>query len=536
MKKTFVAAACILLAVTSCQQQKTTTLERTFERYAPVSINPTDAELASFSEHQKEMIDIYKIAGSIADSIYWDQYLGKDLRSRIFSLPEGTEKDYAMINYGPWDRIDGSAFISGFGEKPAGANFYPADMTDGEFQSLGDSLKYSPYTMITRDSEGKLKTVWFHDAFSKQIDRLENSLKTAVSISHNASTKDYLLKKIDALRSDNYYESDLAWVNMTDNTVDLIIGPDECTDDALYGLKNSYEAYVIMKDDAHTEHIRKGIQSLDELQSMLPTKDEYKNSFNPGNESNIYVGNAIYYGGRANAGIKVIALNLPFSPKVQAEKGTKTILMYNLISEKYNKILSPAASIIIDVDQRGYVDNEAFLWNIVFREVSHGLGVKETVNGKGSVTKALGNTAETIEEAKGSVLGAWLACQMHKEHRLSLLTSRENPLTTYLANLVRSCRFGNEESLGRSNVLIYNYLKEKGAYVRNPSNVSVIDFDKMEDAMKELSGKLLEIQATGDHDAAQALIDGYSTIGDDLKAAFGDLRLENIPIDIRFVK
>ena len=528
IKKLFImlSAAAVIVACNPTHKSK---VSKDIQEYAVVKIATPD--LSDISDNGKEVLNLYKFAADQVDEIYWKQYFGD--KSLMENLPNADQKEYAMINYGPWDRINAQPFVEGYGPRPAGVNFYPADMTDAEFQAFDDPDKNSPYTLIRRNEDGSLKTVWYHDEYSENIEKIAVRLAAAADITIKPSVKNYLLKKIEALRTDNYYESDLAWLDMDDSKMDLVIGPNQTDDDQLYGKKTSYEAFVLLKDLDRTELLKKYVGMLPELQQSLPCPAEYK-TFEPGLSSNIFCCDALYYAGQANAGVKVIAINLPYDPKVQAEKGTRTILLRNVLMEKFNRIIRPSANVLFDKDGAANVDPEAFYWNVAFREVAHGLGVKETVNGKGSVSDALGASALTWEKAKAYALGEYLVLKMVDKHNLSWLATKENALTTFFISLVRSERFGEESALGKSNIMIYNYLAEQGAFKRGNNGHYSINFKKMEESIEQLASLILKTQATGDVAFAKEFEDKYSKTTANYKADNMNLRLEHVPIDVRF--
>ena len=519
---------CATLAIAACDSTKKSILSTELDKYQIVKIAAPD--LSDISDNGKECLNLYKFAAMPADEIYKKQAFSDP--SSLLSIADPAAKAYAEVNYGPWDRRNGRPFVEGYGPMPAGSNFYPADMTAEEFEAIPDPAKYSPYTMITRTEDGSLKAEWFHNYFAEDIEKICNYLRAAADITIKPSVRAYLLAKIEALQTDDYYSSELAWLEMEDSKMDLVLGPDETNDDELYGLKKSFEAFVLLKDVARTEELMKFTTRMEELQQMLPCDARYK-AFVPGDHSDIFACNALYYGGKANAGTKVIAINLPFDERVQRERGTRTILMENIITAKFNEIVAPVGNVIIDVDQRAHVDANAFFWNIAFREVAHGLGVKHTLSGK-SVAEALGNEAQTIEEAKADILGVYLALQMIGRHELNATLSKEDALTTATTSFVRSGRFGNAEALGRANIICYNYLASCGAFNRNPNGHYTIDYGKAEEAVSALAAELLKIQAEGDKNAAADFIRKYSSVGKDLEADFINIRLEKIPIDIRF--
>ncbi len=517
------------LLLASCDTTPKTAVQKKVDSYALVRIESPD--LSGISDNGKEVLNLYKFAADQVDSIYWDQHFGD--KRLIENLEDPDLRDYAKINYGPWDRLDGSTFIEGFGELPLGANFYPSDMTAVEFDSLADPVKMSPFSLIRRDAEGKLKAVWYHDAYEYNIDKICNYLKAAADITIKPSVRNYLLKKIDALKTDYYYDSDLAWLEMNDSKMDLIIGPNEINDDRLYGLKTSYEAYVLLKDLKRTEVLQEFTSMLPDLQKRIPCEDQYK-TFVPGSESEIYAYDAIYCGGHANAGIKLIALNLPYNEQVQAKAGTRTALLRNIMYEKFNRLVSPVGIVVFSSDQQKYLSEEAFYWNIVFREISHGLGVKETVNGKGTVAEALGNKALTWEDAKANALGLYFVCNLLDEHKIPALVTKEEAITTFVANLIRSERFGESSQLGRAYVMLFNYLDSNGAFTRGDSGKYSIDYEKTLSLVAEFAGIAVRTQATGDYEFAESFENQYCTLSEDFKADLVNIRLANIPIDLRF--
>lgn len=528
MKK--IALAIMLLAlVVSCNTGSKSAVQKKADEYALVKIAAPD--LSNITDNGKEVLNLYKFAADQADSIYWKQVFGD--KGQIDALEDEDLKEFAYINYGPWNRIDGKVFIEGYGERRLGANFYPSDITVDEFDSLQDPSKDSRYTLIRRDSLGKLTTVWYHDAYKENIDKICNYLTAAADITIKESVRDYLLKKAEALRTDDYYEAECSWLDMTDSKMDLILGPNEVNDDQFLGRKASYEAYVLLKDLKRTETVNEFAKMLPEFQQALPCEDEYK-SFVPGSESDIYTYDAIYCSGHANAGIKLMALNLPYDPKVQEVKGTRTALLHNIMVEKFNRLVNPVGQVVFNPEDQAKLDAESFYWNVAFREIAHALGVKETVNGKGAVDEALGNKALTWEDAKANVAGLYLVCKMIDENKLPGINSKESAIATFVANLIRSQRFGETSQLGRAYVMIYNFMAEKGAFSRNDAGKYTIDNAKVLDAAAELTGIILKTQANGDTEFAEKFEQQYCSLSDNFKSDERNIRLENIPLDIKF--
>ena len=500
MRKLAAAVALLSLVAVSCETHRTKA-DRLVENYAVVKMPAPD--LSGITDNGKEVLNLYRFAADEVDKIYWKQNFGeKD--AFLGSIADPAAKLYAEINYGPWDRIDGKPFVEGFGAKPAGACFYPADMTAEEFKAFDDPAKNSPYTLVTRADDGSLKTVWYHDAYAESIGKIADYLKAAADITIKPSVREYLLKKIEGLRTDDYYASDKAWLEMTDSKMDLVIGPNEAVDDALYGTKASYGAYVLLKNLERTEELNALSARLPEFQDMLPGDPAHRH-FVPGSESDIFSCNVLYCSGYTNAGFKVIAINFPYDAKVQEELGTRTILFDNVI------------------------------WIIAFREIAKGLGVKETVNGRGSVADALGNEALVVEKAKSNVLGAYLCAKEVEAHRISALIQKEDVLATFVANTIRSTRFGAADPTGIANIAVYNYLVECGAITRKDSGRYDIDYGKTWTALETLGAEILRVQALGDLVSARSYVQKYGVVTPGIEADIVSLELEKIPVDIRFI-
>ena len=528
MKKLSIALVLTLAAagLWSCKEGRTKA-ERLLENYAEVTIPAPD--LSGITDNGKEVLNLYRFAADEADAIYWQQVFGQ--KAFFSALPEA-DREFAYVNYGPWNRIDGAAFLEGFGPKRPGACFYPEDMTVEEFQAWNNPDKNSPYTLVERKADGSLQTVWYHDAYAEHVQKIANYLRAAADITIKPSVREYLLKKADAVLTDDYYESERAWLEMTDSKMDLVLGPLEAIDDELLGKKASYGAYVLLKNLDRTQLLEKLSRRLPELQASLPGDPAY-HAFVPGMASNIFSCNVIYYGGYTNAGYKTIAINFPYEAKLQEELGTRTILFDNIIREKFNRTVFPVGMTLLEADDRPHVDANAFYWGIVFREVAKGLGVKETINGKGEVAEALGNEALTLEKLKSNVLGTYLCMQEAAAHRIEALIMKPDVIATFVVNTIRSSRFGDADVTGRANLITYNYLLEQGAIARKASGRYAIDYAKAEEAIYGLGALILQIQATGDYDAALNLVTNYGMVSSTLKADIVNLELEHIPVDIR---
>ncbi len=530
MTKKIIMGLVCLAAVASCgHNEPKSDLQKKIDSYAVFQIGSPYME--GISDNGKEVLNLFRKAADEVDNIFWQQTFGD--KNAILSLPDGPQKDYAMINYGPWDRMDDNAtFIAGYPERPAGACFYPTDMTAEEFDALDDPDKMSPYTLIRRDENGKLKVVWYHDAYKESIDRICGYLESAATMTIKESVRNYLLKRAEALRTDSYRESDYAWMDMKDSKMDLVIGPIENYEDGIYGIKTSYECFILLKDLKKTEELSKYIAMLPDLQKSLPCPEEYK-TFVPGTESDMFVYDAIYYSGDANAGGKTIAINLPNDHEVQAEKGTRRLQLRNVIKAKFDKIVYPIGQILFEPEQQRYLSADAFFWNVTFHEVAHGLGVKETVNGLGSVKSALGNEASAWEEAKADILGLYMVCNLIDRGEIPLI-SKEAAITTYIASLVRSVRFGAADAHGRANMMCYNYLKDNGAFERNKNGLYHVNFDKVPQVVADWANLILTTQATGNYMFAKEYETNHAVVPEALSADIANVNRGGVPVDIRF--
>ena len=528
MKKLAVVWSFLALLFVSCTKNRVD-VDRLVENYAVVTIPAPD--LSGITDNGKEVLRLYRQAADEVDKIYWQQNFG-DGEAFLSSLSSPSEKLYAEINYGPWDRIDGKPFLPKYGRKPAGARFYPEDMTANDFFAFEDPDKLSPYTLIVRDGNA-LKTVWYHDAYAESIAKIEGYLQRAADVTIKESVRNYLLKMVEGLKTDDYYESDKAWLEMNDSKMDLVIGPIEAVDDALYGTKASYGAYVLLKNLQRTEELNALSARMPEFQDMLPG-DPANHDFVPGAESDIFSCNVLYCSGYTNAGYKVIGINFPYDAKAQKELGTRTIIFDNIIREKFNRTVHPVGSLLLEDDWQPHVDASAFYWLIVFREIAKGLGVKETVNGKGTVAEALGTEALALEKAKSNVLGAWLCAHEAEACNISALFQKEDVLTTFVTNTIRSTRFGAADPTGIANIIVYNYLLESKAITWNPSGRYSIDYDMTWHALETLGAKILDIQAHGDIEAAREGLAKYGVAGPESLSDKRVLERAGIPVDIRF--
>ena len=498
--------------------------------YAEVTLG---ADLSGFSADQKQLLVKLIGAAEIMDDLYWQQTYG-DKDALLGGIGDPDTRRFAEINYGPWDRLNGDKpFVAGIGRKPAGANFYPADMSKEEFDKTDLPGKDSLYTLLRRDSKGALTTIPYHEAYPNQLQQAADLLEQASALAPDAGLKKYLALRAQSLLTDQYRESDLAWLDMKDNQVDLIIGPIETYEDGLYGYKASYECFVLLKDLDWSKRLERYAQFLPQLQRDLPVPARYKKE-KPGSDSDLGAYNAIYYAGDADAGAKTIADNLPNDEQVQLQKGTRRLQMENVIHAKFDKILVPVADELIAPEQLKHVTFDAFFQNTMFHEVAHGLGIKNTVDGKGTVRRALKDYASSFEEGKADVLGLYLVEWLADHGELDKSKLMDN-YVTFLASIFRSVRFGASDAHGKANMVRFAFFTDMGAFSRDPvTGKYSVDPEKMRAAVQALSAKLLTIQGNGDYAAAKKLTDETGVIGPQLKADLDRLTKGDIPVDITF--
>ena len=406
-------------------------------------------------------------------------------------------------------------------------------MTKKEFLAWKNPDKTSPYTLIRRGNDGSLQTVWYHDAYAEYINEIAGYLQRAADVTIKPSVRHYLLELIEGLKTDNYYESYKAWLEMDDSKMDLVLGPIEPVDDGLFGTKASYGAYVLLKNLQRTEQLNELSARMTEFQHMLPGNPAYHH-FVPGAESDIFSCNVLYCIGYTNAGYKMIGINFPYDAQEQKELGTHTIIFDNIIREKFNRTVFPVGKTLLEDRFQPHVDAGAFYWLIVFREIAKGLGVKETINGRGTVAEALGSEALVIEKAKSNVIGAYLCTQEAETDRIPALFGKEEVLTTFVANTLRSVRFGTADPTGQANILVYNYLLQNKAVVWNATGRYNIDYDKTWELLGKLGADILRIQALGDKEDAQTYLQHYGEADMKSQADRRILERAGIPIDIRF--
>lgn len=536
-----IALVIIMLAITSCNNS---TKQNTSDAKDSTTVNPMQEKVAQFAtvklttdlskltEKERQMIPILLEVAQIMDDLYWKQSLG-DKKAFLDTISDPFAKQFAIINYGPWERLnDNKAFINGVGEKPKGVNFYPADMTKEEFEAYTDKNKTNLYTIIQRGEDGKLKTVWYHEAYKAELEKAAELINKAAALAEDAGLKKYLELRAKALLSSDYLASDMAWMDMKTNGIDFVVGPIENYEDALFGYKAAFESFVLIKDKEWSKKLDKYISFLPGLQKDLPVDAKYKKEV-PGTSSDLGVYDAIFYGGDCNSGSKTIAINLPNDERVHLKKGSRRLQLKNSMKAKFDNILMPIAQKLIEPTQITNVKFDAFFNNVMFHEVAHGLGIKNTINKKGAVRTALKDVYSSWEEAKADILGLYMVNKLIEKGEIKDL-SEEDCYVTFMAGIFRSVRFGAASSHGKANMMCFNFFESNGAFTRNADGTYKVDFAKMKLAVNAWAEKILVFQGNGDYDGALAYLKDNATIKEQLQKELDALKTANIPVDIVF--
>lgn len=529
MRKTILICLGLLTMYgTKAQDLDNMTTREKVEQYASVKLT---TDLSHLSSNEKEMLGIFLDVAKIMDDIYWKQAFGN--KKEINEINNLWDYEFAQINYGPWDRMNNwKPFVKGFKEKTPGVTFYPEDMTKEDFNKIQDEKKNSQYTVIRKDANGKLYVKGYYEEYKEDLDKAIELLNKAISICDNAGMKKYLVERVKALQTNDYFASDMAWMDMKDSNLDFVVGPIENYDDELLGLKTSFEAFVLVKDLAWSKSLAKYIQLLPSLQKSLPCDPKFKQEV-PGTESDLNVYDVLYYGGDCNAGGKTIAINLPNDEKVQLAKGSRRLQLKNAMKAKFDAIVVPIAKQVINEDQMKLINFDAFFSNVMFHEVAHGLGIKNSITGNGPIRQALQGEYSAFEEAKADVLGLWMVNELIKRGELTGLTE-EQSITTYIAGLLRSIRFGSAEAHGRANLMCYNFFEKAGAFTRDDKGIYTINFEKSKKAIEDWSAILLEIEGMGSYENAAKYSNENATISAELQQDLDKINSVGIPVDVVF--
>ncbi|MCX6149490.1 MAG: peptidase [Ignavibacteriales bacterium] len=537
----FLSVVLILTTIKTSGQEKmdTKTLKKMISQYVETKIK-YDHKL--LNEREKLVVKKLYQASEVIDEIFLDQVYAKneelknELQKQSNELAFLTLK-YFNINCGPFDRLNHDDPFYGGKEKPLGANFYPDDMTKEEFENWiknnpSDKNSFTSEFSIIRRTDHKLIAIPYSKYYGDKLTKAAKFLREAAGYSDNESLKKYLLTRALAFETNDYYESDMAWMDLKDSKIEVVIGPYEVYEDGLFNYKASFESFLTIKDPGESKKLEKFGQYLTEMEKNLPYDDKYKN-FDRGSESPIVVVNEIYTAGDAKRGVQTLAFNLPNDERVRSAKGSKKVMIKNVHEAKFEKLLKPIAQIVMDKSQLPYVTFDGFFNHTLMHEMSHGLGPGYiTVNGlKSEVKIELKETYSKIEECKADILGMYNN-NFLVDKGVYPKKSEKQIWATFLAGIFRSVRFGINEAHGAGSAIIYNFLLEKGGYVYDAKTQKVkVDFAKVHSALKELAKIILTIQATGDYNGAKQLIEKYAVDSPSMVTLRN--KLVKLPVDIK---
>jgi hypothetical protein len=498
--------------------------------YFPVTLS---ADTSHLSVNQKQMLAVLIEASDIMDDLFWQQAFDQDKNIFLSQIKGSDVKNFAAINYGPWDRLNGDqAFLSGTPEKLLGAQFYPADMTKAEFEASDFTDKNGLYSMVRRDENGQLTAIPYSTYFAKELTSASLLLKKAATLAEDKSFAAYLNLRAEALLTDEYQASDYAWMDMKTNPIELVYGPIEIYEDQLFGYRAAFESYVLLKDLAWSERLSKYASFLPELQEGLPVEAKYKAQM-PGADADLNAYDVIYYAGHSNAGSKTIAINLPNDEEVQLKKGTRRLQLKNAMQAKFDNIMLPISEQLIVPEQRQHITFTAFFANTMFHEVAHGLGIKTVLGSDQTVRQALKEHASALEEGKADILGLYMVQQLLAKGVIDE-GMLEDYYVTFMAGIFRSVRFGASSAHGKANMIRFNFFQEYHAFSRNEAGLYQVDMLKMSEAIDALSNKILTLQGDGDYAGVAKLVADKGLIKAQLQQDLDKLTAANIPVDIDF--
>ena len=523
-------------------------LQKMTARFAPTDLN---VDISHLSDGDRKALVKLVEAARLIDDIFMTQYWSGDhalyAKLQKDASPLGKARlHYFWINKGPWSALDGdTAFLPGVPEhKLPGANFYPETMTREQFEGWVKTLpakqqeQAKGFFSIIRGNGKSFKIVPYNEAYKDDLTRAAKLLNQAAALTDNATLKRFLTTRAAAFLSNDYYESDVAWMDL-DAPLDITIGPYETYNDELFGYKASYEAYVNVRDEEESAKLSAFSKNLQEIEDHLPIDPKYRNP-KIGAQAPIRVVNEVMSAGDGNHGVQTAAYNLPNDERVVAEKGSKRVMLKNVQEAKFDKTLIPISRRLLGGDEQDRVEFEAFFTHILTHELCHGLGPHQiTVNGKLTTPREqLKELYSAIEEAKADATGLF-ALQYMLDHAQAMgladvLKPRRNSdkrlYATYLASSFRTLRFGLNDAHGKGMALQVNYLWDKGGFVTRPDGTFAVDYDKIKDAVRDLTHDLLTVEAEGNYEGAKKMLDTLGVVRPEIQQALD--MLGKIPVDI----
>jgi len=520
--------------------EKIETVNHQMAKLAPVEIT---VDSSGLNENEKKALDLMVKAAKYMDQIFLNQVYSKNqVLEKELMKKENPDyavlRDYFRVQFGPFDRLENDKpFINLEEKKPAGANYYPADMTKQEFEAYikanpGDEKTFTSEFTLIRRKEGKLVAIPYSEAYKEWLEPAGKLLKEAAQLIENPSLKKYLDSRADAFASNDYYQSDIDWVLLKDHNIEVVIGPYEVYEDELFGYKAAFECFITLVDKEESEKLAILSKYRDDMEKNLPIEDKHKN-FKRGKRSPITIANEVFTAGDTKACIQTIAFNLPNDERVRESTGSKQVMLKNICNAKFEKTWTPIAKEVLAESDFSNTSFEVFFNHILMHEISHGLGPGniEKNGKKTTVNKELKELYSTIEETKADILGIYNLQYMIDKEVFSK-DMQKNLYPTYLGGIFRSVRFGIDDAHGGSNAIQMSYILEKGGFKFNETTAQFsVDDDKIKDAIKQLSHDVLMIEALGDYDKAKEMIETYRKITPQLQQALD--KVTHVPTDIR---
>ncbi|MCU1348499.1 MAG: Peptidase family [Acidobacteria bacterium] len=517
-------------------------LPDTPRRLAQLPRTTVDYDRALLNENERQVVARLVEASQLIDELYWRQVAEENPAWRAQlekqaprSAVDRAGYEYFLANKGPWDRLDEDRPFVGTMKKPLGAAFYPTDMTKPEFEAYVAAHPAQKaeleglFTVIRRDGVN-LVAIPYSAYYADFLKPAAQKLREAAALTTDASLKRFLTTRADAFLDDNYRESDMAWMDLN-GSIEVVIGPYEVYEDNLFNYKAAFESFVTVVDAPESAKLAAYAHALPDMEKNLPEPEQYRNP-NRGGESPIKVVQEIYTAGDARRGVQTAAFNLPNDEFVREKKGSKKVLLKNVINAKYKQSGEPIAKRVLDPSQLGLLSFDAFFNQILFHELSHGLGPGFITQPDGSrveVRIPLKNLYSTIEETKADVLGLWNIVYARNHGLLSAFDEKQL-YATYTGLMFRSMRFGIGEAHGRGTAIQWNWIREQGGIMPSANGRYAVDFAKFADGVKSLSTELLTIEATGDFNRANALLEKYGRITPEIEGI--NKSLNDIPVDI----
>jgi hypothetical protein len=528
-------AACQAASTNQQQNAATGTEQAPADKLASVEMQ---ADTSYLTDEERKVVNLLIQAADLMNPIYLRQVSADNPRLRDEIVKSG---DKAMLDkfdtfMGPWDEVSDDKPFYGNSTRPAGAGFYPAGLTKEQFDDYlakhPDQAKAltDPYTVVKRQGD-KLVAVPYSQEYKEWLEPAARKLEEAAAITTNPSLKKFLTLRAKAFRTDDYFESELAWMDLKDTPIEMVIGPYETYTDGLYGAKTAFEAFVVLRNPKESSALDVYKSHLRDMEANLPEEEQYKN-FKRGFESPISVGDQIRAGGDANHGIQTVAFNLPNDERVREAKGAKKVILQNVLGAKYDRILQPMAGLVLVPADAANVNKRYMYLETLFHELSHSLGPGSiTVNGQQTtVDKALKDVGSGFEEAKADVMGAYNVLFMMDQ---GVLPAAEKPQirAAYVAGLFRAMRFGDTDAHGRGAAMQYRYLRDKGGIVWDAGAKRFrIDPAKLDAGIRDLVHDIIHLQGTGDYNGTKAFLAKWAVMDAEAKQVTGEMG--HIPVDI----